>query len=102
MPRKRQLQWLQDPVKASIRQGLRRTYAREDLSYLRRDTEAGVWLEDNCWKYGFVVRYPEEKSDITRITYEPWHLRYVGEEQHAEIMEENGWCLEEYIEEYSK
>lgn len=55
------------------------------------------WITDNCYKYGFVIRYPENKTDITGITYEPWHLRYVGKE-HAYFMTKNGLCLEEYVE----
>lgn len=53
------------------------------------------WITNNCYKYGFVIRYPENKTDITGITYEPWHLRYVGK-PHAEYMTKNGICLEEY------
>lgn len=59
-------------------------------------TEAGVWLQNNCDKYGFVVRYPKGKTPKTQIIYEPWHLRYVGT-PHASYMAENGLCLEEYI-----
>ena len=60
-------------------------------------TENGIWLEENAWKYGFVVRYAEEKSDITKVGYEPWHIRYVGK-PHSEILKTRGWTLEEYIE----
>ncbi len=55
------------------------------------------WITDNCYKYGFVIRYPADKTHITGISYEPWHLRYVGYE-HAYYMAKNGLCLEEYIE----
>ncbi|HYF84779.1 MAG TPA: M15 family metallopeptidase [Clostridia bacterium] len=61
------------------------------------NTKQGKWLEDNSWKYGFVVRYPEDKSKITGIIYEPWHVRYVGS-VHSEIMKANNMCLEEYVE----
>lgn len=54
------------------------------------------WINENCWKYGFVVRYPESKKDVTKIIHEPWHYRYVGS-AHAAVMEEKGFCLEEYI-----
>ena len=54
------------------------------------------WLKDNSYKYGFIVRYPENKTDITGIDYEPWHLRYVGVEAATE-MHESGQCLEEYL-----
>lgn len=61
------------------------------------NTPAGKWMAENSWKYGFVIRFPEDKQDITGITYEPWHLRFVGSE-HAAAMHENGECLEEYVE----
>ena len=54
------------------------------------------WITKNCYKYGFVIRYPEGKTDITGIDYEPWHLRYVGV-PHAYHMTKEGLCLEEYI-----
>lgn len=60
------------------------------------DTEAGKWIKKNCYKYGFVVRYPKAKEEITGIGYEPWHIRYVGR-PHSDIMYANNWCLEEYI-----
>ena len=53
------------------------------------------WLLKNCHKYGFILRYPADKADLTGVGYEPWHYRYVGEEAAAEIMEK-GLCLEEY------
>ena len=58
---------------------------------------AGKWINENCWKYGFVRRYQGEKSDITGIVNEAWHYRYLGV-PHAQILYENNWCLEEYIE----
>lgn len=54
------------------------------------------WITNNAYKYGFVIRYPEDKTDITGIDYEPWHLRYVGQ-AHAYYMQQNNLCLEEYI-----
>ena len=60
------------------------------------DTEAGTWIKKNCYKYGFVVRYPKAKEKATGIGYEPWHIRYVGR-PHSDIMYANNWCLEEYI-----
>ena len=54
------------------------------------------WLMEHCWEYGFILRYPKDKEDITGIIYEPWHYRYVGKE-HAEIIMKNGLCLEEYL-----
>lgn len=55
------------------------------------------WLLDNCAKYGFIQRYPPEKSDITGIIWEPWHFRYVGAECAGYIMR-RGLCLEEFLE----
>lgn len=60
------------------------------------DTPEGQWLAANCAQYGFVVRYPQGKQEITGITYEPWHLRYVGREA-ALAMQQQNLCLEEYL-----
>ncbi|HOJ35472.1 MAG TPA: M15 family metallopeptidase [Clostridiales bacterium] len=57
----------------------------------------GVYVNLNAYKYGLIIRYPENKTEITGIKFEPWHLRYVGV-PHAEIMYRNDLCLEEYIE----
>ena len=54
------------------------------------------WLEDHSWEYGFILRYPEGKEDITGIQYERWHFRYVGKELAAEL-HELGMTLEEYM-----
>jgi D-alanyl-D-alanine carboxypeptidase len=60
------------------------------------DSAEGLWLSQNAWTYGFVLRYPEGKSDVTGIAFEPWHFRYVGQ-PHAAYCYENDLCLEEYI-----
>ncbi|MBO5479311.1 MAG: M15 family metallopeptidase [Clostridia bacterium] len=60
-------------------------------------TKAFEWLQENAADYGFILRYPKDKQEITGITYESWHWRYVGE-NHAKTMKEKGYCLEEYIE----
>ena len=54
------------------------------------------WLQENAWKYGFVMRYPPDKTAVTGISGEEWHYRYVGAEAAAE-MHEKGLCLEEYL-----
>ena len=59
------------------------------------------WMSQHCQEYGFIVRYPKDKEDVTGIIYEPWHFRYVGKEAAAYIME-NGLCLEEFLALYSK
>lgn len=60
------------------------------------DTDEAQWLLENCWKYGFILRYPTDKTEITGIIFEPWHYRYVGEKAAKEIME-RGITLEEYL-----
>lgn len=67
------------------------------LDETQENTAAYQWLYRHCAEYGFIVRYPNGKTDITGIIYEPWHFRYVGEEAAKEIMEK-GITLEEYIE----
>lgn len=60
-----------------------------------------TWLAENAHSYGFIKRYPSDKTEITGINNEPWHYRYVGKET-AEEIKEKGVCLEEYIEELRK
>jgi LAS superfamily LD-carboxypeptidase LdcB len=57
---------------------------------------AQKWLMEHCWEYGFILRYPEGKTDVTGIIYEPWHYRYVGKELAKELTE-LGLTLEEYL-----
>ncbi|MBR2527877.1 MAG: M15 family metallopeptidase [Blautia sp.] len=57
------------------------------------------WMSAHCHEYGFIVRFPKDKEEITRIIYEPWHFRYVGVEAASYIMK-HGLCLEEFIELY--
>jgi len=59
-------------------------------------TEEAVWLADHCADYGFIIRFPDGKEDITGYQYEPWHIRYVGVDIAREIMSK-GLCLEEYL-----
>lgn len=66
------------------------------LDSAQAETEEQQWLMEHCWEYGFILRYPEDKVDITGIGYEPWHYRYVGREA-ALAMRESGECLEEYL-----
>ena len=61
------------------------------------DTAQYVWLKQHCWDYGFIMRYTDEKDDITGITGEEWHVRYVGV-RHAQAMRDLDYCLEEYVE----
>lgn len=66
------------------------------LDRSQEDTEVQKWLMEHCWEYGFILRYPTGKSDLTGIIYEPWHYRYVGKED-AEQLHTLGVCLEEYL-----
>lgn len=66
------------------------------LDERQADTPEQKWLMENSYKYGFILRYPTDKSEITGISYEPWHYRYVGKEAAKEIYE-RGICLEEYL-----
>ncbi len=60
------------------------------------DTPEGLWLAENCWKYGFVIRYKEGTEEITGYMYEPWHIRYLGKEL-AKDVHFSGLTLEEYL-----
>ena len=60
------------------------------------NTKAYKWLLKNAENYGFILRYPKEKEDITGVIYEPWHWRYVGKENAIEMNEKN-MCLEEFV-----
>lgn len=66
------------------------------LEEAQEDTETQQWLMEHCYEYGFILRYPKDKEEITGISYEPWHYRYVGREDAAAIRN-MGLCLEEYV-----
>lgn len=72
---------------------------RDSLVEAFGETEEAVWLRENCARYGFILRYPKEAEDVTGVPYEPWHLRYVGVEAAAYIME-NGLTLEAFTAEW--
>ncbi|MGN0166282.1 MAG: M15 family metallopeptidase [Lachnospiraceae bacterium] len=62
------------------------------------DTAEGKWVNENCWKYGLIIRYPKGKSDITGYKYESWHLRYVGTELAEKLYNNGDWItMEEYF-----
>ena len=65
------------------------------------ETPTQLWLIENSWKYGFILRYPDGKSHITGIIYEPWHYRYVGKELAAELKELN-LTMEEYLDQLTE
>ena len=62
-------------------------------------TPEAQWLEENCYSYGFILRYPKDKEELTRVPYEPWHFRYVGREI-AGYIKTSGNCFEEFYEAY--
>ena len=61
---------------------------------VKENDKEAIWLKNNAWKYGFILRYPEGKEDITKYSYEPWHIRYVG--NIASNIYNNNLTLEEY------
>ena len=79
--------------------GLCVDFITSDMSGLTNafeDTAAFAWLSENAYKFGFILRYPADKTEITGISYEPWHIRYVGA-PHATVIMDSGLTLEEYI-----
>ena len=60
------------------------------------ESPEGIWVAEHCHEYGFIIRYPKDKTSITGYTYEPWHIRYVGVEAATQIAE-LGVTFEEYI-----
>lgn len=70
--------------------------ANYQLSEAFGSTPEGIWVEENAHEFGFIIRYPEGTEDITGYQYEPWHLRYFGEELAADIYE-SGLTYEEYL-----
>lgn len=65
-----------------------------DVSFAKKD--AYKWLTENAWKFGFILRFPEDKVGVTQISFEPWHYRFVGR-YHAKAIHDAGLCLEEYL-----
>ena len=66
------------------------------LDEKQEQTKGFRWLKEHCQEYGFILRYPNGKTDVTGIIYEPWHFRYVGKEA-AEVIMKAGITLEEYL-----
>ena len=92
--------WASEPGKSEHHTGLAFDFSlNRGFGANREYTGKGKyrWISENACRYGFILRYPEEKSKVTGISYEPWHFRYVGK-PHAYLMARKGICLEEYIE----
>lgn len=81
-------------LSADIMDSTTTTMSADDVE----DLPVLLWLKEHCAEYGFILRYPKDKQDITGW-YEPWHFRYVGTEA-AEYIMDKGICLEEFIEKY--
>lgn len=73
------------------------TASMTELDESFADDPVYPWLLENAWKFGFVLRYPKDKVDVTGYSFEPWHYRFVGR-YHAYKIHEQGICLEEYLE----
>lgn len=93
--------WVAFPGTSEHQTGLAVDIVSMDYQMLdenQENTREQQWLMENSYKYGWILRYPNEKSAITGIYYEPWHYRYVGKKAAEEIYR-RGLCLEEYLEE---
>ena len=88
-------QWVSLPGTSEHQLGLAVDIDSEDPEQCS-DEAVWAWLLEHCAEYGFILRYPADKTDITGIGYEPWHFRYVGREAAQTIMSE-GITLEEYL-----
>ncbi|MGB4440146.1 MAG: M15 family metallopeptidase [Sedimentibacter sp.] len=89
------------PGQSEHQTGLAMDITCEALNYLLDDTfgdtEEGKWVSENAHRFGFIVRYPKRKEDITGYLFEPWHIRYLGIELATKVYE-SGLTLEEYLE----
>ncbi len=92
--------WAAVPGTSEHQTGLAVDITTADASVQAADV-VWKWLEKNSYKYGFIKRYPENKTDITGISNEPWHFRYVGPKAAKEI-KKRGICLEEYLKKLHK
>lgn len=91
--------WIAVPGTSEHQSGLAVDIVATSYQLLNKEQENTAeqkWLMANCYKYGFILRYPEDKTEVTGIGYEPWHYRYVGKEAAQEIFERK-ICLEEYL-----
>ena len=94
-----------EPGKSEHQTGLAIDFCiyKDEKCYIEHEIEELLqtkWVHQNCYRYGFILRYPEGKEDITKYSYEPWHIRYVG--NIASYIYNNNLTLEEYKERESK
>lgn len=97
-------QWVARPGRSEHHTGLAvdiTTLSYQVLDSGFAETAAARWLLEHSADYGFILRYPEGKTEITGVCWEPWHFRYVGEEAAKQIMQD-GICFEEYLEKSRK
>ena len=91
--------WVAVPGTSEHQTGLALDIVATSYPYLneqQEDTAEQKWLMENSYKYGWILRYPSDKSELTGIYYEPWHYRYVGKEAAKEMFEKD-MCFEEYL-----
>ena len=93
------LRWAAPPGHSEHHAGLAVDFGLFNNGVLRTFLGTGVysWFRENSFNYGFILRFPDEKTDVTHTAYEPWHYRFVGL-PHSYFIHNNGLCLEEYIE----
>lgn len=95
-------QYTAEPGASEHQTGLAIDIVSNDYPYLDEgfeNTDAFKWLVNNCYKYGFILRYQKGKEDITGYNYEPWHFRYIGNDDIAKDIMDRGICFEEFINE---
>lgn len=88
------------PGSSEHQTGLALDILGEDYQYLDEgfaNSESYKWLINNCYKYGFILRYPKGKEDITGVHFEPWQYRYIGDKEIAEEIMKSNSTLEEYL-----
>lgn len=95
--RKEAERWVAAPGTSEHELGLAVDITADNNWYGEKDA-VWKWMNENCYKYGFILRYPDDKANITGIAHEQWHYRYVGKDAAKEIYE-SGLCLEEYLKE---
>lgn len=103
--REKVLTYSSEPGKSEHQTGLCVDFTTSSIGGVVDDifatTSVFSWLRDNSWKYGFIMRYPEDKVEITGYAYESWHYRFVGLEV-ASIIHQTGMCYEEYLENFNQ